>query len=98
MVCITEFCTRGYKITATHITNVPENMEQVCMTIIHIRKQLVWHCVAMLSLSETGVRWINFCPYKMTIIQELSESDKQNQLQFCRCFFEVCNEQCQFCH
>jgi hypothetical protein len=73
MVCITEFCTTGYKITALQITSVPENMEQVCMTIIQIPKQLVWHRVAMLGLSEVGVRWINFYPYKMAIVQELRE-------------------------
>jgi hypothetical protein len=27
----------------------------------------------MLGLSEVGVRWINFYPYKMAIVQELRE-------------------------
>jgi hypothetical protein len=82
MVCIAEFCNTGHEITALHITSIPENMEKVCLTIIHIPKQLIWHCVALLSLSETGVQWINFYPYKMAIVQGLSESDKQNHLHF----------------
>jgi hypothetical protein len=87
-VCITEFFATGHEITgAPLITRIPENMVQICVTIIWIPKHLVQYYVALLILSETAVHWINFYPYKMAIVQELSASDKQNHLQFCRCFF-----------
>jgi hypothetical protein len=72
-----------------HITSIPENMEQVCMAVIQNPKQLVWYCVTLLSLSETAVQWINFHPFKMAIVQELSESAKQNHLQFGGCFLKL---------
>lgn len=75
----------------------PENEERVRQSILRSPNRSVRRHAAALNLSATSTRRMlhkmKFHPYKIAVVQKLTDRDKQSRVEFCQRFLELSNEE-----